>query len=190
MRDKTPPFRFNISSLIAKARRLPVTLDGVSLRLPFLNVSVKPDLAERKAAREVVIRLADRRVLNAFECCDNCIDNAVKSLQEIRALLVSKQMDLAEHTDTALYLLLELMLEAVRQFFTFQERLPRGPEGQRAYFAALEMLRAHLYRCLTQVAAIAEIEVPKIAANMRYDAVWQVEAYVLPELPPGESGAA
>jgi hypothetical protein len=52
-----------------------------------------------------------------------------------------------------------------------------------AYFGALEMLRAHLYRCLSQVAALGSVQVPKIADNMRYDSTWQLEAYApVPQL--------
>jgi len=37
---------------------------------------------ERTVARELVIRLKDRRVISAFECCDDCIDRALASLGE------------------------------------------------------------------------------------------------------------
>jgi hypothetical protein len=82
------------------------------------------------------------------------------------------------------------MLEAIRQFFTYEEglrnrrstrlELPsrfRQPDIKEQYLAALEMLRAHLHRCLLQISAIAEIEIPKISDQMRYDQVWQLEAY-------------
>jgi hypothetical protein len=72
MRNATPPFRFDLRKPLAAFRGLPVALEGVSLTLPFLSVTIKPDDRERRIAREVVIRMADRRVLNAFECCDNC----------------------------------------------------------------------------------------------------------------------
>lgn len=38
----------------------------------------------------------------------------------------------------------------------------------------------HLYRCLLQVSAIADIKVPRISDHMRYDVAWQIEAYVKP----------
>lgn len=195
MRDFKPPFRFDLRSLIGDARRkLSNCVDGVTINLPFVSFNVKPDDIEQKVAREVVIRMADRRVLNAFECCDNCIDQALASLKEIRTLLVGKQVDLADMTEGPLSLLIELMLEAIRQFLTFEQRLnDRVPEqriilpdsfrsrpsynNREQYFAALEMLRAHLYRCLTQVSRIANIKIPKITDHMRYDEAWQLEAY-------------
>ena len=57
------------------------------------------------------------------------------------------------------------------------------------YFAALEMLRAHLHRVLRQVAEIASVKIPKIADHMRYDAAWQIEAYIPPALPPTDEAS-
>jgi hypothetical protein len=87
------PFKFKLAPLLERAQHLPARIDGISIRLPFVNVTVKPDNVERKVAREIVIRLADRRVLNSFECCDGCIESALKSLQEIRSILVDKQVE-------------------------------------------------------------------------------------------------
>ena len=130
MRNLKPPFQFDLRSLIADARqKLSNCIDGVTINLPFVSFNVKPDDIEQKVAREIVIRIADRRVLNAFECCDNCIDQALASLKEIRTLLVGKQVDLADTSEGSLYLLIELMLEAIRQFLTFEQRLnDRAPE--------------------------------------------------------------
>ncbi len=194
MRNMTPLFKFDLRDLLMKARRLiNDRVSGVSIKLPFLTFSVQPEATEEKVAKEIVIRLADRRVLNTFECCDDCIDKALASLQEIRSLLVDKQVELANLTNTALYLLTELMIEAIRQFFTYEERLRnrreavvelpgrfRPPDSKELYFAALEMLRAHLHRCLLQVSAIAGTDIPKIVDHMRYDQTWQLEAYEKP----------
>lgn len=138
--------------------------------------------------------MADRRVLNAFECCDGCIDQALASLQEIRELLVGQQVELADLTDDALYLLLDFMRKGIRRFVTFEQRLGSGRapsrrqgshrehEAQQLYFAGLAALRAHLHRCLLQVAGIADVEIPKIAAHVRYDAAWTLDAYTRPTL--------
>lgn len=200
MRDLPPPFRFDLRSILSGARRkVNSRVDGVSINLPFVTFNVKPDDLEQKVAREIVIRMAERRVLNAFECCDNCIDQALESLQKIRSMLVDKQVELANHTDSALYLLIEAMGDAIRQFLTFEQRLKqeasrsplfipnvpdfrRPPDQREQYFAALEMLRGHLYRCLAQVSKIANIDIPKIVNHMRYDEAWQLEAYEMPAL--------
>jgi hypothetical protein len=182
-RDLKPPFRFDIGTIVNRLRKLPVSVDGVTITLPFVEVSVKADDTERKVAREVVIRLADRRVLNAFECCDNCIDNALRSLQEIRQIIVDKQVELSGETDGVLYLLLDSIRDAIRQFLTFEQRLSRRKgERHELYFAGLEMLRAHIHRALLQVSKIAKMEIPGIANHMRYDGNWQLEAYEKPSL--------
>jgi len=191
MKDLQPPFQFNVSELLDKARRhVKKRVDGVTINLPFVSFSVQPGDLEQKVAREVVIRLSDKRVLNSFECCDSCIEQAIASLQEIRSLLIDKQVELSGQVDGALYLILELMLESIRQFFTFEERLrtfsPKFPgelhtrpnrKELQPYFAALEMLRGHLYRCLKQVAALANTKIPKISEHMRYNDAWQLDAY-------------
>jgi hypothetical protein len=167
---------------------------SVSVNLPFLSFSLNPDDLEKRIARELVIRITDKRVLNAFECCDTRIDQALSSLQEIRHILLDKQVELSGVLDSPLYLLIELQVEAIRQFLTFEQKLneyasrdpllvesssgfKRPPPVRRHYFAALEMLRAHLHRCLVQVSKIADTTIPKISSNMRYDDAWQLEAY-------------
>lgn len=196
MRDLTPPFRFDLRQLLSTARRkVAARVGDVSISLPFVSFTVQPVDLERQTAREVVLRMADRRVLNAWECCDGCIENALNSLQDIRRILLDKRVELAKLNASPLGLLLELMLEGIRQFLTFEERLQHyglpleleAPEAQswrpshrgsqQLYFAGLEMLRAHLHRCLNQIASIANMEVPTIPAHMRYDEQWQLEAY-------------
>jgi len=185
-RQFKPPFRFEISDLVKRLRSLPVSIDGISISLPFVSVSVRKDDRERTVAREVVIRLADSRVLNAFECCDNCIDQALRSLQEIRQITVDKQVELSTKTDGAIYVLLDSIRESIRQFLTFEQRLrtERGFGNRELYFAGLEILRAHIHRTLLQISKIAELEIPGIIAYMRYDEGWQLDAYNPPTLLP------
>jgi hypothetical protein len=122
-------------------------------------------------------------VLNAHECCDDCISEALRSLQEIRALLVDKQVALMDHPDSVLFLLVEMMLVALNQFLTFTQRIGvQDRRNQEAYFAALEVLRAHLYRCLSQIARIADYPMTVEDALMRYDDTWQLDAYEPPKL--------
>lgn len=183
-----PPFKFDISMLTTKIHKKFMNQVGsVIINLPFISFSIDPNDLEKKVAKEIVIRIADKRVLNSFECCDNCINNALASLQDIRKMLVDKQVELANNTDSALYLLIELQLEAIRQFFTFEQRISGNTNlnkdrklmftEKEKYFAALEMLRAHLHRCLLQIAKIANIKIPKIVDGMRYNEVWESEAY-------------
>lgn len=132
MRDMKAPFKFDIAGLMARFRSLPIEADAtVTIGLPGFKVTVKADDLERRVAREMVIRLADRRVLNAWECCDDCIERALDSLQEIRRLLIDKQVELAKRADSPLYLLLEIMAEGIRQFLSFEETIAGGEQTPR-----------------------------------------------------------
>jgi len=201
VRKSRPPFRFDVRALIKRAtQKLNAHVDGVAISLPFITVNVKSDDLQKQVAQEILIRLADRRVLNAWECCDNCIGHALASLEKIRSMLVEKQVEMRKVTDSPLYFLVEFMLEGIRQFLTFTESMDDKGEAPslvlpdsselsgrvhfpQYYFAALETLRAHLHRCLIQVAKIADTDIPKIPENMRYEEAWPLEAYERPGPP-------
>lgn len=190
-------FQFDISESIKKARKyINKHVDGVTIEIPFISFSVKPNDIEKKIARELLIRLPDKRVLNSKECCDNCIDNSLASLQEIRKILVDKQVELSDYHDGGLYLLIELMTEVIRQFLTFEETLKtngrpafapalkdfhRDHETRAAYLELLEQLRFHIHSCLTQIAKIAEMETPKIESYLKADNTWLLSLYLKPD---------
>jgi hypothetical protein len=52
-RDLKPPFKFDISGIVHRLRKLPVCVDGVTITLPFIEVNVKADDTERRVAREL-----------------------------------------------------------------------------------------------------------------------------------------
>jgi hypothetical protein len=196
MRSGNIPFKFDISDLVARARRqVSKRVGNVTLSLPFISIAVNPKDRERQVARETVIRLKDRRVLSARECCDDCIDRALTSLHEIRKFLVDKQVELADYQDGPLYLLADAMLSGIRQFLTFEERLGRQSdvssrpssrefhraiEAREAYFDALELLRDHLSHCLGQIAALANMGVPQGSLIADYKGPWRTDAYLPP----------
>ena len=98
MRDLKPPFRFDVGKLVQKATTHTVKrVDGVTINLPSVSFPIHPDDIEQEAAREILIRLGDKRVLNARECCDTCIKEALVSHQEIRSLL---RVSAIAHIDT------------------------------------------------------------------------------------------
>ena len=199
MKSGSLPFQFDLSELFGRLRRATSgRLGDVTLTLPFVSIAVHPKDLERRVAREIVIRLKDRRVLSAWECCDDCIDQALASLQEIRRILVDKEVELADAQDGSLYLLAEVMVSGIRQFLTFEQRLNRklppghGPSGsghhrppetRQAYFDGLEMLRGHLSRCLGQVAAIAGMDAPTDGLIPHYSGEWEIDAYLPPPTP-------
>ncbi len=187
MRTGRIPFKFDLTELLYKLHRASKNRVGdVTLNLPFISVAVSPKSRERKIAREIVIRLKDRRVLSAWECCDDCIDKALASLQDIRRLLVDKEVELSDLRDGPLYAVLEAMNLGIRQFLTFEERLRAaresgGPEIREAYFDGLELLRGHLSRCLSQVAVLAAMELPADGVISHYKGEWEIKAYVPPQ---------
>jgi hypothetical protein len=196
MRSGKTPFKFDLGDVLARARRQVTNrLGGVTLSLPFLSFSVNPNNREQQIAREIVIRLKDRRVLSAHECCDDCIDRALASLQEIRETLVDKQVELSAAQDGPLYLMIDAMLLGIRQFFTYTELLERSDDVQphpefrdferprdtrQAYFNALELLRGHLSRCLGQIAALAGVSAPADGLIAKYQGPWLIETYIAP----------
>ena len=197
MRSSSIPFKIDLSDLAKRAKKQTIGRVGeVTLNLPFVSIAMSPKDREKEIARELVIRMKDRRVLSAWECCDRCIDHALKSLGEIRQFLVDKQVELANADDSPLYLILDAMVLAIRQFMTHEELLRtseipspvrskfadfrRPLDTQQAYFDALELLRGHLSRCLGQVALIAGMEVPSEGLVSKYQGPWQLEAYVVP----------
>jgi hypothetical protein len=192
MKSGAIPFQFDIGDVLSKLKRKASTrLGDVTINLPFISIAVSPKDKERQVARELIIRMRDRRVLSADECCDDCIDRALASLQEIRRLLIDKQVELADAQDGPLYLLIEAMVTPIRQFMTFEQSLNVPPMRSRdagqghyrpgdvrqAYFDGLEMLRGHLSRCLGQVAAIAGMEAPTDGLITQYHGPWLLEAY-------------
>jgi hypothetical protein len=195
MRGGGIPFKFDMTELVSRARRqFNKRIGNVTLSLPFVSIAVSPKDRERQVAREILIRLKDRRVLSSWECCDDCIERALASLQEIRTLLVDKQVDLADCDDGPLFLLIDAMLAGIRQFITFEERLRLGSElrsrsqarerddVRQDYFDGLELLRNHLSHCLEQIATIAAMKVPKDSLISHYQGPWPSDAY----LPPPE----
>lgn len=187
MKKKKTLLKFDFQSLLSKkVRQVKDSVDNVSINLPFVSFSIKPENKEKAAAKEIVIRLSDKRVLNAFECCDDCIQRAFTSLQEIRSLLVDKQVALMDYTDSALYLLIELIIESIRQFFTYVERnkvelgFENEFEKRELYFGTLELLRSHIFKCMIQISHIASMKIPKISSNMRYSDEWELIYYKEP----------
>ncbi len=198
MRSGAIPFQFDVSQFIARARRMASNhLGEVTLNLPFVSLTVSPIDREKAAAREIAIRLQDRRVLSGQECCDNCIDASLTSLQEIRAILVDQQVALSDLQDGPLFLMIDMIRQGIRQFVTYEERLKatpndpapdlpsdfrRDPRVRQDYFDALELLRAHINHCLHEIRAIAGMDEP--AQALGYAGPWRLESYVEPALPP------
>lgn len=181
---RTSELKFDVSSILQRAKLLPKPkVKGISINLPFLSIDLRVSDDIRKIAREVLIRLRDKRVLVAWECCDNCVRNALTSIQDIRTLLVNKQVELSDD-DSALFLLFDLMLAGIRQFLTYTERY--DPHIHREeYFGALEVLRGHLLRCIEEIAKVGNVS-PQLSNRFNFNPIWEKEIYVV-ESPPSDN---
>ncbi len=166
MAAQEPPLRFDVGDLVGRfSRTLRKSIGKVTLNLPFGSVEVDLTDKERKAAREVLIRLSNHRVLNGGECCDNCVRDSLDSLKEVRRLLTDEMVKLADVPDAPLYALLDMMRDGIKQFMTYTERLdhasggswdgPRLRRPYRPYSEALSVLRRHLGSCIDEIAKLA-----------------------------------
>ncbi|MCL5770667.1 MAG: hypothetical protein M1479_00115 [Actinobacteria bacterium] len=184
MKEIKTDLKFNFQSLLSnKIQQSKDSIDSININLPYISFSIKPKNKEKIVAKEIIIRLSDKRILNNKECCNDCIRNAVISLNEIRQFLVNKQIDLMDYTNSSLYLLIEMILESIRQFFTYIEKYEidskfnNSFEKKEIYFGALELLRSHIYRCLIQISKIASVNIPKISYRIEYNEKWELNYY-------------
>lgn len=192
MRTGTINFQFDVSDIVARVMRSPKASNtATAFTLPFVTVLADWSPLEHQIASELLIRLGDRRVLSSKECCDNCIDDALRSLQEMRSILLESRIELVGEQSGIMSHMIELMLTAVRQFLTFEQSLgsagmdkpePAGEfyrpyEDRQIYFDALEQLRGHLSRCMGQIAVIAGRNVPSDGFIAGYQGPWQMDAY-------------
>ncbi|MDX9703664.1 MAG: hypothetical protein RBU23_11580 [Candidatus Auribacterota bacterium] len=76
--DNKKQFRLDIKDILKKVKnKVEDNVNGISISIPFLSFSVSIDNTEKDVARELIIRLEDKRVLSGIECCDNCIQNSI-----------------------------------------------------------------------------------------------------------------
>jgi len=166
---------FDVSSILQKVNRLPKPkVKGVSINLPFLSIDFTVSNDERKIAKEIMIRLKDKRVLDSWQCCGSCIKHAVDSIQDIRALLVDKQVELSNE-NSALFILCDLMLYGIRQFLTLAE-FYKPFANKTEYQEALDILRGHLLRCLDEIAKIGDVSTPTFY-RQNFNPDWEKKIY-------------
>ena len=170
--------KINVSEIIKKAKKTikNIKVDGITINFPFLNINISANDIDKKIAREIIIKLNDKRVLNSKECCENCIENSLKSLFEIREFLVNKQIEI-NNFNSILFLLMELMLTGIRSFINFTEELDIKDNRQK-YFKSLDILRNHLLKCLDEISKIAEVSC-NYGFRYKYIDDWSKEIYII-----------
>lgn len=169
---------FNVNYFFSKAKALKsnISVDGVTITLPFISFNISSKDTEKKIAKELVIRLRDKRVLNSKECCKNCIDYSLKSLIEIRNLLVNKQVDIKK-IDSPLFLLCDFALYGIKEFLSYIENY-NLTEHREQYFEALHIIRGHLIRTFDQICIIAEVP-SNFGFRSDFDPEWNEDLYKL-----------
>ena len=162
----------------AKALKENASIDGATINLPFISFNLSSENKERNIAREIIIRMRNKRVLNSKECCENCIDNSLESLIEIRKFLVDKQVDI-DNLDSPLFLLSDFALYGIKKFLSYTESFNPSKDREK-YFDALHIIRGHLLRTFDQICIIAEVPSD---FGFRYDLEleWNKDIYMLNE---------
>ena len=132
-----------------------IRVDSVSVRLPGISISLSPTKQEKLIAKEIILFIRHKRVIDSKECCDNCIRNSLQSLLEIKNFLIMKQMEISD-VESLLFLLTDFALFGVNKFLTYTESF--DPDINREqYFEALNILRGHLIRTFDQIAVVAKL---------------------------------
>ena len=156
-----------------------VALDSISLSFPFgVNIQIKPVESEIKIAREVIIKLIDRRILNAAECCAECIQRAIDSLKEIKADLIDIKCKLTDNINRPIYYFIDYIVLSINSFLDFIERYKIDMEMNRpTYFDALEKLRRHIAKCMVEISKIGECKIDTTHYAFKNNAEWIYDNY-------------
>lgn len=132
-----------------------IKVDSISVRFPGISISLSPTKQEKLIAKEIIVFIRHKRVIDSKECCDTCIKNSLQSLLEIKNFLVIKQMEITD-VESPLFLLTDFALFGINKFLTYTERF--DPDLNREqYFEALNILRGHLIRTFDQIAVVAKL---------------------------------
>ncbi len=148
---------------IIESHKFNKIVDSVSLSFPFgVSLNYKPKTSDIEIARDIVIKLIDRRVLNSKECCGNCINDSINSIKEIKSDLIGIKSKLLNNLDEPLYYLIDYIIAGINVFFDFMERYSNDIEANKEiYFSALETIRNHTTDCLHEISKIGNIKIDK-----------------------------
>ncbi len=152
-------------------------MGGATISTSGISFQIRATDPERDAARKLLIRLRDRRVFTAFDCCDGCVRNTLASLIEVRKILVDTQVELHNLHDADLFWVVDYLRLTIRDFLSWEERLRAAainpgnsratseelyvdPVYQAVYIAALDVVRAHARAALAAMAELADMTLP------------------------------
>lgn len=157
------------------------SVDAVSISIPFgIKFNVTPTKNEVKTAKETILTLIDRRILNSKECCANCIKKSVESLKEIKSDLIQIKIGLVDCMNSSLYYFIDYIIISINSFTDFIERNHINEEEHKIiYFDGLEKIRKHIALCMIEISKIGKISIDrKIFAFQQQDNLWIKENYL------------
>ena len=186
----TNPYKFRIPKYYAKIiskNNINIKLDDISLSFPFIiNASFRFEKNIIDIARETIMALIDRRILNAKECCASCIYKALNSLKEIKSDLINTKKQLKNDINSPLFYFIDYMIISINSFFDFMERNnliddkldDKDHDIKTVYFDALEIIRNHIAQCMNEIAKIAKMQINnEHYAFMNGEIGWQENYY-------------
>jgi hypothetical protein len=141
------------------------SLKSITLSFPFsAGVSVEVLASEKDAAKETVVALINRRILNTSECCASCSQQSINSLKEIKSDLVQLERKLTDSINGSLFYFIDSIVHGINQFLKYIEDyqfLDTFDQNRDTYFQSFNIIRNHIVQCLYQISKIAELELSK-----------------------------
>ena len=173
---KIPEYKVKIYKTGSSAK----LVDSVSISFPFgICLNIKPSSSDKNIARETVIKLVDRRILNSKECCGSCIKDSVCSLKEIKSDTIKIKEKLIDNINSPLFYLIDYIVLGINSFLNFMERYSDNiEENKEIYFIALEIIRTHIANCLIEISKIGNYKINnEIYAFKNQNKVWENDIY-------------
>ena len=143
--------------------RKQLSVSGINLSFPFsagITISIKPQ--ERDVAKETIVVLVNRRILNAAECCASCSQQSITSLKEMKSDLIQIEKKLTGSINGPLFYFIDSIVNGINQFLKYIEDynfIETFNLNRDTYFQSFNIIRNHIVQCLYQIAKIADFEI-------------------------------
>jgi len=140
-----------------------IKMESIGLTFPFgISTTLKPQQRDSEIAKEVIVKLIDRRILNSKECCASCIKQSVDSLKKIKSDLIGIKVRLSNRINEPLFYYVDYIVISINAFNDFIERYENDIEQNKVYyFDALEKIRNHIANCMYEISKIGHYVISK-----------------------------
>jgi hypothetical protein len=140
-----------------------ISITSLTLSFPFrAGITVSINSKEKDIAKEAIIMLVNRRILNASECCPSCSQQSIDSLKEIKSDLIQIEKKLINSVNGSLFYFIDSIISGVNQFLKYIEDnnfMETFPLNREIYFEGFNIIRNHIVQCLYQISKIADYEI-------------------------------